>query len=631
MTSALTEDLKHLLQSLEPGTSSDMRLALGRLSAELKERFHRGSPASFDFVSDAVHTLSRIKGSANAELRMGCLFDGGAFLYSNRYDKEALSCATQLTELAKQSGDKTWQRKGHMLQGIAYAHMGDTAEALYQYFRALQLCREAFQPDGEAAVLGNLGMALNYCGLYREAIPCFKRVIALSRNNLDASTYEASALCNLAQSHFYLGEFEEGYRAIELSLQRSATPTDSHSAFNRTVREFTFVQLALELGKLSAAREHSVRCREFSLQSGTRRSEFVAVVSRALCEIHGGDAAQGLHLLEAALQNSGDTGSAEYYDALRALVKGYDYASRPKDALENLGLLLRAIRDSREKGLVALLSATSAERSDLVVASETIDLREYSGREARLRAEVAEREVTSSRLEVLERFAIASDIKEESSGEHGFRVGRLTALVAEQIGWSKDVCHSADIAARLHDIGKVAVPDRILLNSTELKEAERHFISAHTTIGAELLAKSNIPQLRMAEEIARHHHEWWNGEGYPSKLKGKRIPIHARIVALADVFDALTHGRPFSKPWPIDQAIEEIKKRKGTQFDPEITEVFLALIERLRNEHEDLDEYLGRAGRNSPFLQARNKIRLMLAEERENEKMATVEGNQTRH
>ncbi len=156
-------------------------------------------------------------------------------------------------------------------------------------------------------------------------------------------------------------------------------------------------------------------------------------------------------------------------------------------------------------------------------------------------------------------------------------------------------------------------------------------MSTHAVIGAELLAKSNIPQLQMAEEIARFHHEWWNGQGYPSKLAGKRIPIHARIVALADVFDALTHGRPFSQPWSMDRAIEEIQRRKGTQFDPELTEVFIALIERLRTEHDDLDEYLGRAGRSSPFLQARNKIRLMLADERENERLATVEGNETCH
>jgi putative two-component system response regulator len=254
-----------------------------------------------------------------------------------------------------------------------------------------------------------------------------------------------------------------------------------------------------------------------------------------------------------------------------------------------------------------------------------------TARESLLRAQVAERELQSSRIEMLERFAITADLKEEASGEHGYRVGRLASLLASALGWKRDACQSIDLAARLHDIGKIAVPDRILLNSKELQEAERHFISTHTTIGAELLAKSNIPQLRMAEEIARHHHEWWNGEGYPAKLKGKRIPIHARIVALADVFDALTHGRPFAPPWSIDKALEEIQSRKGTQFDPELTDLFLGLVAKLRKEHEDLDEYLGRAGRNSPFLQARNKIRMMLAEERENEKTATVAGNETRH
>ena len=260
-----------------------------------------------------------------------------------------------------------------------------------------------------------------------------------------------------------------------------------------------------------------------------------------------------------------------------------------------------------------------------------IDLRSYEVREAQLRAVVAEREVVNSRLEMLERLATTADLKEEASGEHGYRVGRLAYFIGQALSWTPDVCHSLEVAARLHDLGKLGVPERILLNSMELKEAERHFISAHTVIGAELLAKSNIPQLRMAEEIARHHHEWWNGEGYPSKLAGKRIPIHARIVAIADVFDALTHGRPFSPPWAMDRAIEEIRSRKGTQFDPELTDIFLDLVARLRTEHQDLDEYLGRAGRNSPFLQARNKIRQLLAAEREIEKKATVEGNKTRH
>ena len=121
----------------------------------------------------------------------------------------------------------------------------------------------------------------------------------------------------------------------------------------------------------------------------------------------------------------------------------------------------------------------------------------------------------------------------------------------------------SELVFRLHDIGKIGMPDRILLQSQHLQEAERHFMSTHTTLGAELLAKGITPNLRMAEEIARYHHEWWNGMGYPTGLAGKRIPVHARIVALADVFDALTHGRPYAPPWPMERALEEICSRRG--------------------------------------------------------------------
>ena len=156
-------------------------------------------------------------------------------------------------------------------------------------------------------------------------------------------------------------------------------------------------------------------------------------------------------------------------------------------------------------------------------------------------------------------------------------------------------------------------------------------MSMHTVIGAELLAKSNVPQLRMAEEIARYHHEWWNGAGYPDGLAGKRIPIHARIVALADVFDALTHGRPFAQPWPIEQALQEIRDRRETQFDPDLTDRFVELVGQLQAEHPDLDAYLGKAGRNSPFLEARNRIRKLVAGERNFEQDADYAASETRH
>jgi putative two-component system response regulator len=630
MGSGHADRLEAFLRSSHSAGEPELKATLSRLASEIKERLDKGSPGSRTFVLSAVRALSRLKGTANGEVRAACLADSITYLFANQCDLEALEGANQLELLARAIESRFWLRKARSFQGIAYAHLGNVAEAVLSYSIALEISYETHDFDGQASTLSNLGTALNYGGLYREAIPCFAQAISIAHEH-SLNTFEGAALCNLAQSYLFLEDYEKGFRAITKSLEICVEPETAFLSLGRSIREFTFVQLALELGKLSAAREHATKCAHYAQRAGTRRGEHVALVAKGLCEVHGGDVSKGLELLEKAVLISGEEGTPTRWVALNALVRGYDHAGQPELALSRMRVLLSTIRVAREKGLLALISGPMNHASPVVLATEQNDLQAFELREAHLRAQVAEREVTNSRVEMLERLAVAADLKEEETGAHGYRVGRLSSLLATELNWTRQSCDALDIAARLHDIGKISVPDRILLSPGALQEAERHFISAHTTIGAELLAKSNIPQLRLAEEIARHHHEWWNGEGYPSKLKGKRIPIHARIVALADVFDALTHGRPFSQPWTMDRAIEEIKSRKGTQFDPELTDVFLALIERLRNEHQDLDEYLGRAGRNSPFLQARNKIRMMLAEERDQEKKATVEGNETRH
>jgi putative two-component system response regulator len=165
-----------------------------------------------------------------------------------------------------------------------------------------------------------------------------------------------------------------------------------------------------------------------------------------------------------------------------------------------------------------------------------------------------------------------------------------------------------ETAARLHDVGKIGVPDAILLKPDKLNAAEQEVMRSHSTVGAELLSRSNIPHMQMAEEIARHHHEWWDGSGYPSRLSGTAIPLAARITALADVFDALTHKRPYKPAWTVDDAVAEIERLKGRQFEPHLTDLFVVLISRLRRQHENLDAHLGQAALASPFLQARARI-----------------------
>ena len=640
MSSSHVAQLETLLQQPGSLSRSDSKSALQRVHAELKERTRHSTPSSVAYTLDVLRTLSRFKGAVHAAARLSCLFDSCLFLYTQGENYHALNAISQLAELARHTRDKAWTRRAHNLSGVINADLGNVADAVIHYSKALSLAREIQNVPGEVSVLNNLGIALNYGGLHRDAIPCLVKAIEIMQLAetwrafdsddvpITAKEQECALLTNLAQTCLYVGEFARGFEAISSCLAKSDMPRDAFRAHNMVIREFTCVRLALALGKLSIAEEHSKACRGHALLAAGP-AHTMALVAAGLCEINGSNPDRGIASLKKALNMA--PSAAIRIDVMQALANAYDLLGKPADALEHVRQLLTTMQDQRSRGILTILEMPLCAAPAEFPHHDVDGLNVLKQREAQLRAAVAEKAAIDSRIEMLERFAVAADVKEEASGEHGYRVGALASLLAKDIGCSRNECFAIELAARLHDIGKIGVPDRILLNSQELKEAERHFMATHTILGAELLAKSNIPQLRMAEQIARSHHEWWNGEGYPSKLKGKRIPLHARIVALADVFDALTHGRPYAEAWPIDQALAEIRNRRGTQFDPDLTDLFVELIERLRKQHADLDGYLGRASRDSPFLQARNKIRVMLASERENERSAAVEGNETRH
>jgi putative two-component system response regulator len=574
-------------------------------------------------------TVSTVKGSTHIELRMECLLHCITFFYTNGFSKSAYEAARNLDVLASRSRNQIWIRKAKNMNGVVRADAGDIAGALVYYEQALSLAREAGERAGEVGVLNNLGGALIYGGLSNEAMACFQQSARLARSE-GMHEDAANALANIAQIYLYNEEYVKGLEAIAGSLTGVDEPKDAISALNRTIREFVYVQLALGLGKLDLARFHLTACHQFSRWGNSRRSEFLASVASGLCEIHCGNVRFGITQLESALATL-DQENHFRVTCLTALVKGCDAASQPERALHFMQELLEHVRSKRAESVLALmaLNAEGASEAPTLAGSAAFDVLERW--ELKLRAVVAERELFNSRIEMLERLAVTADLKDDASGEHGYRVGKLASLLADELNWSREASISLELAARLHDIGKIGVPDRILLKSQELKDAERHFIGTHTVIGAELLAKSNVLPLRMAEDVARYHHEWWDGTGYPMKLAGKRIPIHARIVALADVFDALTHGRPYSEPWSKDRAIEEIRSRRGSQFDPDLTDLFLDLVMRLRREHEDLDAFLAKAAVNSPFAQARNKIRSMLAQEHESERQATASAAETVH
>ena len=197
----------------------------------------------------------------------------------------------------------------------------------------------------------------------------------------------------------------------------------------------------------------------------------------------------------------------------------------------------------------------------------------YAAARAEQRALAAQ--LNDSYLELVARLAAASESRDEDTGQHIQRIGHLCERLALAVGWPPNDAELLRHASSMHDVGKIGIPDSVLLKPGKLTPEQFELMKTHTTIGAEILAGSASPLVQMAEQIARHHHERWDGTGYPAGLKGDEIPQAARICAVCDVFDALLARRPYKQAWSPHQVLTELARSAGTHLDPTLVNAFL--------------------------------------------------------
>ena len=253
-------------------------------------------------------------------------------------------------------------------------------------------------------------------------------------------------------------------------------------------------------------------------------------------------------------------------------------------------------------------------RNALILKAHRDRLEQYSEQlEEAVRKRTAE--LAASRLEVVHCLARASEFRDDITGRHVFRVGRFAGIIGCELGMSKHQAHLLELAAQLHDVGKIAVPDGILLKEGKLEPEEYAVMKKHctlgtrvfqkmdpaqwtafrehATLGGQLLGSAQSPLIRLASRIALTHHEWFNGEGYPLGLSGEDIPLEGRITAVADVFDALASRRPYKPAYPVSKCFDIMAENRGTQFDPDVLDAFFRRREdviEVQLEHADIDE-----------------------------------------
>ena len=185
---------------------------------------------------------------------------------------------------------------------------------------------------------------------------------------------------------------------------------------------------------------------------------------------------------------------------------------------------------------------------------------------------------STQHLEAFEQLAVLTEFRDQETGEHTNRVGDMAAEIAHALGKAPEWCEQLRLAARLHDIGKVAVPDSVLRKTGPLTVEEYEMMKSHTSMGHRILAGNSAPMFQMAAEIAQSHHEWWDGSGYPLGIGHESIALTGRIVSIADVYDALCSKRPYKRAWAKPEAARFVVSGRGGQFDPDVVDAFIAVL-----------------------------------------------------
>ena len=191
------------------------------------------------------------------------------------------------------------------------------------------------------------------------------------------------------------------------------------------------------------------------------------------------------------------------------------------------------------------------------------------------------KELNETRLDVILTLGRAAEYKDNETGMHVMRMSHYSQLLGHAIGLSEDECELLLNASPMHDLGKIGIPDHILLKPGKLDDAEWEIIKTHPQLGEDILGEKKSVLLTAAKDIALTHHEHWDGNGYPKGLKGEGIPLYGRICAIADVFDALTSERPYKKVWPVKDALSHIKENSGSHFDPSLVDKFMDIMPQI--------------------------------------------------
>ncbi|BDP43368.1 hypothetical protein DAETH_33370 (plasmid) [Deinococcus aetherius] len=449
---------------------------------------------------------------------------------------EALSYLTRAFRILNE-GRQDERMRAFVLQNLGhlYLDMGEPLNSIPYFEEALGLAGKLQDRLTVAAATLNIAAAISRSENYEEAEPVFRDALRISRE-IQYRHGEVSALDGLGGVLARRGQWRDAAAAHAEAVTIAREIEDFEGELDALHH---LGQVQAELGDLTGALASLERTLELAGQADHKKT--VYEVHRALARVYkrAGDFERALHHHE------------RYHGAERALFN--EERDKKTSELTAQFDVERARHDAEMQRLQREVAETAREQAEALVRERTHELEQ-------------------AQVEIVTRLAVAAEYRDDLTGEHTQRVGHVSALIAQELGLPHEDVALLRIAARLHDVGKIGIPDAILLKPGKFTPEEFERMKAHTLIGARILSGGHSRLLRMAEEIAESHHERWDGTGYPYGRAGASIPITGRIVSVADVFDALTSERPYKRAWPYEEALAELRRNAGIQFDPEVVE-----------------------------------------------------------
>ncbi len=432
--------------------------------------------------------------------------------------------------------DKSDSQNKSLNTNLSMVHqkMGDLDKAFRYNKKALELSVEENDRRQEALNLGNRAYLFLSSGNYLQVINFAEQALAIQQASLDAKLLQFD---NLARAYIKIQEYLKAEQQI---IKAKNILEEFPNDYRKCEILYCEAELYVSQDKFQRAEQVLLKVKDLSFISNNL--EILYQTHAMLSDVY-----EILERYDKALE----------HQRLFHNIKTQVYNEKAESRVEGLMIqheveeLVREKEQTFEENL----------RLEQLVHQRTVEIEE-------------------AHMEMLERLAIAGEKRDDDTGEHTARVGRVCALIAREMGCDDMYVDTIKMAARLHDLGKIGVPDSILLKPNRLTEAEFEIVKTHAAIGAEMLTNSKSKLFQMAERIAGTHHEHWNGGGYPKGISGEDIPLEGRIVAVADVYDALTNDRPYKSTWTHEEAMAELIRSADSHLDRNVVDAFTRLFEK---------------------------------------------------